>query len=95
MAYGKLRFEGEYLYNQRRKGKYYIINNLEYEGEYIYNKKWDGKGYDETNYKTYTDKFYYTKAKYNRPKTASEFALRNFSNYENNYLKLRKKRRNY
>ena len=46
--------------------------------------------YDETNYKTYTDKFYYTKAKYNRPKTASEFALRNFSNYENNYLKLRK-----
>ena len=46
--------------------------------------------YDETNYKTYTDKFYFTKAKYNRPKTASEFALRNFRNYENNYLELRK-----
>ena len=46
--------------------------------------------YDETNYKTYTDKFYFAKTKYNRPKTASEFALRNFSNYENDYLKLRK-----
>ena len=46
--------------------------------------------YDETNYKTYTDKFYFTKTKYNRPRTASEFALRNFNNYENNYLKLRK-----
>ena len=46
--------------------------------------------YDETNYKTYTDKFYFTKTKYNRPKTASEFALRNFRNYENNYLELRK-----
>ena len=46
--------------------------------------------YDETNYKTYTNKFYFTKTKYNRPKTASEFALRNFRNYENNYLELRK-----
>ena len=46
--------------------------------------------YDETNYKTYTDKFYFAKTKYNRPKTASEFALRNFNNYENDYLKLRK-----
>ena len=40
-------FKGEYLYNQRRKGKYYINNNLEYEGDYIYDKKWNGKGYDE------------------------------------------------
>ena len=46
--------------------------------------------YDETNYKTYTDKFHFTKTKYQRPKTASEFALRNFRNYENNYLELRK-----
>ena len=46
--------------------------------------------YDETNYKTYTDKFHTTKIKYNRPKTASEFAIRNFRNYENNYLELRK-----
>ena len=46
--------------------------------------------YDETNYKTYTDKFHSSKAKYNRPKTASQFALRNFRNYENNYLELRK-----
>ena len=46
--------------------------------------------YDETNYKTYTDKFPSTKVKYNRPRTASEFAIRNFRNYENNYLELRK-----
>ena len=46
--------------------------------------------YDEINYKTYTEKFNSTKPKYNRPKTASEFALRNFNKYENNYLGLRR-----
>ena len=46
--------------------------------------------YDETNYKTYTEKFHSSKTKYNRPKTASQFALRNFRNYENNYLELRR-----
>ena len=45
--------------------------------------------YDELNYKSYTDKFAKPKPKYNRPKTASEFALRNFKKYENNYLALR------
>ena len=40
-------FEGEYLYDQKRKGKLYINNKLEYDGEYLYNKKWNGKGYDE------------------------------------------------
>ena len=44
---GKLKFEGEYLYNYKIKGKYYINNKLEFEGDYLYNKKWNGKGYDE------------------------------------------------
>ena len=42
---GKLKFEGEYLYDYKLKGKYYINNYLEYEGEFLYNKKWNGKGY--------------------------------------------------
>ena len=46
--------------------------------------------FDELNYKTYTEKFNKPKKKYNRPKTASEFALRNYKHYENNYLLLRK-----
>ena len=41
--------------------------------------------YDETYYKTYTDKINFTKTKYQRTKTASDFDLRNFRNYENNY----------
>ena len=45
--------------------------------------------FDELNYKSYTDKFHKPKPKYNRPRTASEFALRNYKNYENNYLALR------
>ena len=45
--------------------------------------------YDELNYKSYTEKFTKPKQKYNRPRTASEFALRNFKKYENNYLALR------
>ena len=44
---GKVIFEGEYLYNWRRRGKEYIKNKLEYEGEYLFNKKWTGNGYDE------------------------------------------------
>ena len=44
---GELMFEGEYLYNYKIKGKFYLNNKLEYEGEYLYNKKWNGKGYDE------------------------------------------------
>ena len=45
--------------------------------------------FDEVNYKTYTKKFFTSKSKINRPKTASEFALKNFRKYENNYLALR------
>ena len=44
---GKLIFEGEYLYDDKLKGKEYINEKLEFEGEYLYNKKWNGKGYDE------------------------------------------------
>ena len=44
---GKLRFEGEYLYNFKLKGKEYIREILEYEGDFIYNQKWNGKGYDK------------------------------------------------
>ena len=44
---GQLKFEGEYLYNYKIKGKEYIIGRLEYEGEYLYGKKFNGKGYDE------------------------------------------------
>ena len=46
--------------------------------------------FDEINYKTYTKKFILSKSKPNRPRTASEFALKNFRKYENNYLALRK-----
>jgi len=44
---GKLKFEGDYLYGYKIKGKYYIDGILEFEGEYNYEKKWNGKGYDE------------------------------------------------
>ena len=44
---GELKFEGEYLYNCKRRGKAYVNNKLEFEGEYFLNKKWNGKGYDE------------------------------------------------
>ena len=33
---GKLRFEGEYLYDYKLRGKFYIDDKLEYEGEYLY-----------------------------------------------------------
>ena len=45
---GIIRFEGEYLYVHKLKGKHYYKNGqLEYEGEYLYDKKYNGKGYDE------------------------------------------------
>jgi hypothetical protein len=46
--------------------------------------------FDELNYQTYTEKFTKPKPKRTRPRTASEYALRNFKKYENNYLALRK-----
>ena len=46
--YGKLKFEGEYLYDKKTKGReYYSNGKLEYEGEYFFDNKYDGKGYDE------------------------------------------------
>ena len=39
----ELIFDGEYLYNHRRRGKEYKDGKLVYEGEYL----WDGKGYDK------------------------------------------------
>ena len=44
---GKLKFEGEYLYNHKRKGKEYFDNgNIKFEGEYLYDRLWDGIGYN-------------------------------------------------
>ena len=37
-SFGVLLFEGEYLYDFKRKGKLYINEKLEYDGEYLYNK---------------------------------------------------------
>jgi len=39
---GQLVFEGEYLYDFRIKGKFYVNEKLEYEGDYLYNEKWNG-----------------------------------------------------
>ena len=44
---GKLRFEGEYLYHFKVKGKFYVEGKLEYEGDYLYERKYNGKGYDK------------------------------------------------
>ena len=44
---GGIRFEGEYIYSFKIKGKSYLNNKIEFEGEYLYNQKWNGKGYDE------------------------------------------------
>ena len=47
--FGDLLFEGEYLYNQKRKGREYHNGKLEYEGEYLYERKRNGKGYEENS----------------------------------------------
>ena len=44
---GEIIFEGEYLYDYKRKGKEFIKGRLIYEGEYLFDVKWNGKGYDE------------------------------------------------
>ena len=44
---GIVTFDGEYLYNYKRKGKSYINGRLEFEGEYLYDRKWNGKGFGE------------------------------------------------
>ena len=45
--FGDLCFEGEYLYDERIKGKAYIKGKLEYEGDFLYLRKYNGKGYDD------------------------------------------------
>jgi hypothetical protein len=47
-------FEGQYLYDSRIRGKFYLDNKLEFEGEYLFNKKWTGYGYDEKGNIIYT-----------------------------------------
>ena len=44
--FGKIKFEGEYLYNFKLKGKSYLNEKLEYEGEYSCYNKWNGKGFE-------------------------------------------------
>ena len=51
---GSLKFEGEFLYDQKLKGKEYINNKVEYEGDYLYDKKYNGKGFDEKGNIIYT-----------------------------------------
>ena len=44
---GQLIFEGEYLYNSKKKGKAFIKGKLEFEGDYLFNKKFNGNGFDK------------------------------------------------
>ena len=41
------KFEIDYFYGWKKKGKAYIKGKLEYEGECIFGRKYNGKGYDE------------------------------------------------
>ena len=44
---GKLKFEGEYLYDHKKIGKEYFDNGkIKFEGEYLYDRFWDGTIYD-------------------------------------------------
>ena len=42
-----MKFEGEYLYGKKIKGKFYIKGRLEFDGKFLYDRKWNGKVYDE------------------------------------------------
>ena len=45
---GHLLFEGQYLYDFKRKGKeYYSDEQLKYKSEYLFENKYNGKGYDK------------------------------------------------
>ena len=45
---GELRFEGEYLNIERKKGFGYDYDGkLIFEGEYLNGKRWEGKGYNK------------------------------------------------
>ena len=44
---GQLKFEGEYLYDHKRKGKEYFDNGkIKFEGEYLFDREWEGNIYD-------------------------------------------------
>ena len=49
----KLIFDGEYLYNHRRRGKEFVEGKLVYEGEYLFDIKFNGIGYDGEGNKIY------------------------------------------
>ena len=51
--------------------------------------------FDYMNYQTYGDEPVKPKPKLERPKTASEFAMRNFDKYSENFLELRRKMNEY
>ena len=46
--------------------------------------------FDNKNYETFKHKQIESKEKKNRPRTASEFVIKNYKKYENNFLQLRK-----
>ena len=43
---GKLKFEGEYYYGYRIRGKTYVEEKLEFDGEFLFNERWNGIGFD-------------------------------------------------
>ena len=44
---GLLIFEGTYINDHKKEGKYFINGTLEYEGKFLFDHKWEGKGYDK------------------------------------------------
>ena len=77
----ELEFEGEYLYNFRRKGKEYFKKRLVYDGEYLFHRKWHGKGYDENGNIIYVIKYGKGKVREYYNDYSSEYLL-----FEGEYL---------
>jgi len=46
-ANGLLIFDGTYINDHIKEGKYYIKGILEFEGTFLFDHKWEGKGYDK------------------------------------------------
>ena len=46
-ANGLLIFDGTYINDHKKEGKYYIKGILEFEGTFLFDHKWKGKGYDK------------------------------------------------
>ena len=49
----ELKFDGEYLYGYKIKGKQYVNDKLEYEGEYLFDNIFNGKFYDKSGNKKF------------------------------------------